>query len=58
MANTAKTTRTALYQFQTINHHGSFINYGPATRTEEWCNERRDRGRGVEGQHFRFVRVN
>lgn len=47
----------ARYQFQVINNHGSFLNYGPATRTEQWCEERRRRG-GVEGQHYRFVRVN
>lgn len=45
-----------LFQFQTINHYGSFINYGPPTRTAEWCNKRRD-GAGFEGQHYRFVRV-
>lgn len=47
----------ALYQFQVINHHGSFLNYGPPTRTEAWCEQRR-RGNGFEGQHYRFVRVN
>jgi len=58
MTETSK-PRTAepLYQFQTINHHGSFLNYGPPTRTEQWCENRR-RGNGIEGQHYRFVRVN
>lgn len=57
MTNAAKATGQALYQFQVINHHGSFLNYGPPTRTAEWCENRR-RGNGFEGQHYRFVRVN
>jgi len=59
MTMAAKRSDTpALFQYQTTNHHGSFINYGPPTRDAAWCNWKRDTSNGTENRHYRFVRVN
>lgn len=56
------TASETLFQLQVINHHGSFLNYGRPKTAEQVEQNRREReARGslaVEGQHYRFVRVN
>ena len=45
-----------LFQFYTINHHGSWILYGQP-KTAEQCEAIRRTSNGFEGQHYKFETV-